>query len=296
MKVMVRLIRPWHLAGILAAQALTVQNLSIYPKQGQLIWFFIASAFAVTAGHIIQDIKDYESDLINEPGNLWIGKVMPIENARYLYWTLFFVSAFLALQISVEAYFLFTLVLLLQFVNAVVLKKFPILENILSSAVIVYAILIVPEIFDAPLHEYPWPAAYIGFYILFLIELVSDIRSVKGDTIQKRYSIPVLFGANVSLSILWVLILLPALLFIGGFVYFVNIFWPDLQSGNQEMIIAVCLMLGLVVLPVSYLTWAAYRSRIGKHALLRLQNELKFLLVLGMLYWGIALFSSHVFS
>lgn len=295
-KFVVRLIKPWHIAGILGAQALTVHNLTIFPKHEHLIWFFLASAIAIISGHIIRDIKDYESDLINEPQKMWIGTVMPIENARYMYWSFFFISVILALQISVEAYFLFTVILMLQFVNAVVFKQLPVVSNFLSAGVTVYAVLIVPEIFDAPVEEYPWPAAYIGFYILYLIELVSDIRSVKGDLHHKRYSLPVLIGPLTSLSVVWVMILLPALLFIGGFVYFLSIFWSDFVNREYDMLMGVSMMLCCVVLPMGYLTWAAYRARIGKHSLYRLQNELKFLVVLGLVYWGIAILSGNVLS
>jgi|GEM_PF-2265964 len=295
LKKITQVVRPWNVIGVLAAQGMTLYNLSLEPKTHDLVWFLIASAFSVIAGHIIRDIKDYESDQINEPEKLWIGKRFSLEQARYLYWTLFFVSSIAAFMISVEAYFLFTVVQLILFVNAVVLKQLPIVGNFLISGVTVYAILIVPEIFDAPLKDYPWPVVYIGFYILFMIELVSDIRSVKGDTVNRRLSIPVLLGKDTSLSILWMLILLPTLLFVGGFIYVVSEFWPQLYPlADEESLIAVLLMLGLVVMPVSYLSVVTYRARIGKHSLFHLQNELKVLLVLGILYWGIGLFSANV--
>lgn len=294
MKKVIQVVRPWNVAGVLAAQGMTIYTLSLEPKTQDLIWFLIASAITVVAGHIIRDIKDYESDQINEPEKLWIGKRLSLEEARYLYWTLFFLASVAAFMISVEAYFLYTVVQLLQFVNAVVLKQLPIVGNFLMSGVVVYAILIVPEIFDAPLSDYPWPVVYIGYYILFLIELVSDIRSVKGDTINRRLSIPVLLGKDTSLSMLWVLILLPTLLFVGGFIYFVSVYWRSMFIVmEEETIIAVSLMLSMVVLPISYLSYVTYRARIGKHSLYRLQNELKFLLALGMLYWGIGLFSAN---
>lgn len=294
LKKVIQVVRPWNVAGVLAAQGMTIYNLSLEPKTQNLIWFLIASAITVIAGHIIRDIKDYESDQINEPEKLWIGKRLSLEEARYLYWTLFFLASVSAFMISVEAYFLFTVIQLLQFVNAVVLKQLPIVGNFLMSGVVVYAILIVPETFDAPISDYPWPVVYIGYYILFLIELVSDIRSVKGDTINKRLSIPVLLGKDTSLSILWVLILLPTLLFVGGFIYFTSIYWQQIFVVQEEAtVIADGLILSLVVLPISYLSVVTYRARIGKHSLYRLQNELKFLLVLGMLYWGIGLFSAN---
>jgi len=280
-KMVNQVVRPWNVIGVLAAQGITLYNLSLEPKTEDLIWFLIASAITVIAGHIIRDIKDYESDQINEPERLWIGKRLSLEGARYLYWTLFFLSSVAAFMISVEAYFLFTVVQLLQFFNMVVLKRLPIIGNFLMSGVVVYAILIVPEIFDAPLNDYPWPVVYIGFYILFLIELVSDIRSVKGDTINRRISIPVLLGKDTSLSILWVLILLPTLLFVGGFVYFLSVYGKQMMVNmDEQTLIAVTLMFCLVVLPISYLSVVTYRARIGKHSLFRLQNELKILLCL----------------
>lgn len=179
-----------------------------------------SSILCITAGgYVINDVCDIETDTINKPDKVLVGKSIPVETAYKMYRFLTFFGVVLGIFASyhkgVLSYsLLFTGIAISLYVYAKFLKRTPLFGNILVAFCVSFIILILllferPDVLPKSLFSvFQQLFTSIGIttaatiYIIFsflstlIRELVKDIEDMKGDHAQKMRTLPLVIGTQ----------------------------------------------------------------------------------------------------
>ena len=185
-------------------------------------------------GYLINDIYDIESDKINKPGKVYISTIISIKSGLFLYFLTSITGLILGFYLSINknlnhlsGFFIVTVILL--FIYTKILKKLPLIGNIIVALLVSLPIFLVYE-FDhsmisiKDIFDNLFFSIIIFFYLLFAFlttlirEIIKDLQDIKGDNKFKLKTLPIMIGNKrtinfvVFLSFLLQLILLLVLI------------------------------------------------------------------------------------
>ena len=185
-------------------------------------------------GYLINDIYDIESDKINKPGKVYISRIISIKSGLFLYFLTSITGLILGFYLSINknlnhlsGFFIVTVILL--FIYTKILKKLPLIGNIIVALLVSLPIFLVYE-FDhsmisiKDIFDNLFLSIIIFFYLLFAFlttlirEIIKDLQDIKGDNKFKLKTLPIMIGNKrtinfvVFLSFLLQLLLLLVLI------------------------------------------------------------------------------------
>ena len=186
----------------------------------------IISTLCIAAGgYIINDIYDIETDAINKPNKVVIGKSITESTANKLYIAFTFIGVCLGFYLSNKVgkppfFGLFVIIAASLYVYASYLKQIAVVGNIIVSVLVALSLLIV-GIFElipaitienktaqSTMLEVLTDFAVFAFLINFIREIVKDIQDVDGDHKAGMQTLPILFGKMRTSKIAMVLTLI----------------------------------------------------------------------------------------
>lgn len=185
-------------------------------------------------GYLINDVFDIESDKINKPGKVYISTIISIKSGLFLYFLTSITGLILGFYLSINknlnhlsGFFIVTVILL--FIYTKILKKLPLIGNIIVALLVSLPIFLVYE-FDhsmisiKDIFDNLFLSIIIFFYLLFAFlttlirEIIKDLQDIKGDNKFKLKTLPIMIGNKrtinfvVFLSFLLQLLLLLVLI------------------------------------------------------------------------------------
>ena len=185
-------------------------------------------------GYLINDIYDIESDKINKPDKVYISRIISIKSGLFLYFLTSITGLILGFYLSINknlnhlsGFFIVTVILL--FIYTKILKKLPLIGNIIVALLVSLPIFLVYE-FDhsmisiKDIFDNLFLSIIIFFYLLFAFlttlirEIIKDLQDIKGDNKFKLKTLPIMIGNKrtinfvVFLSFLLQLLLLLVLI------------------------------------------------------------------------------------
>lgn len=253
-----------------------------------MLLLIIATVCIAAAGNIINDIFDVETDFINKPDKLIIGKVIS-EKTAYNLFIMFNVIGvgigfYLSNLVGRSAFFsVFVIISALLYIYASYLKQMLLIGNIVISILVSLSLIIV-GVFDLlpgitslnqqtqfTFFKIIFDYAIFAFIINLLREITKDIEDVDGDHKAGMNTLPIVIGRERAAKVLFVLSFIP-LLFVGYYV-------ANSLYKNQ---IAVIYFLFLIIGPLIYSTIKIY-SATTKKEFHHVSNMLKLVMLFGML-------------
>lgn len=169
-------------------------------------------------GYLINDIYDIESDKINKPDKVYITTIISIKNGQFLYFLTSITGLILGLYLSVNknlnhlsGYFIVTVIIL--FVYTKILKKLPLIGNVIVALLVSLPIFLVYE-FDhsmisiKDIFDNLFLSIIIFFYLLFAFlttlirEIIKDLQDIKGDNKLKLKTLPIMIGKKRTINFL----------------------------------------------------------------------------------------------
>lgn len=248
----------------------------------------LATWLIAAAGNIINDIYDVETDVINKPEKVIIGKTISEKTAYNLFIILNVLGVAIGFYIShaigkSELFSIFVIISVLLYVYASYLKQTLLIGNIIVSALVALSIVIVglfeliPSItvqnqgiqlvFFRILLDY----ALFAFMLNFLREIVKDIEDIDGDFKTGMHTLPIVIGRERASKVLFILSLIPLL----AIIYYIN-------TTLYKQPVAVGYFLLFIVAPLSYVSIRILYAKTKKdfHAI---SNLLKLIMFFGML-------------
>ena len=256
----------------------------------QYFLLVLSTVLLAAAGYVINDIFDQETDTINRPEKVIVGKAISESRAYNIYVGLNIVGVAIGFYLSnlidkpsFATVFIFIAACL--YFYATTLKKMLLLGNLLVAFILGLSVLII-GVFDL------YPATYDGnrdkmgllfkiltdyaifaFVLNFIREIIKDTEDTKGDYNQGMQTLPIVLGVNRTAKIIFGLLLIP----ISVIFWYVN---KHLMS--FDLYYAVLYVLILVLGPILYVwikSWNAKTSKDFRH----LSIVLKWVIFFGIL-------------
>ena len=225
-----------------------------------------ASALTIASGYIINNFYDAERDLINKPTKSMLDRLVSQRFKLTTYFILNFLTVFAASYISFRAVLFFSAYIFGIWIYSHKLKRIPLVGNLVSSTLAIAPFFVV-FVYYQNFQTVIFVHALFLFLLILAREMIKDLENMAGDMAQNYKTIPILYGPNVSKSIvtfLIVLTLVPALLLIKSF-----------DVGYMYLYFMACIALLILFL---ILLWMAN----GKKHYVWLHNIIKFIIVAGV--------------
>lgn len=254
----------------------------------QISILILATLCIAAAGNIINDIFDVETDFVNKPHKIIVGKSIS-EKTAYNLFIIFNVIGvglgyYLSQSVGRSGFFaIFVIISVLLYIYASYLKQTLLIGNIIISALVALSIIVVgvfellPEItpenrltlftFFKIILDY----ALFAFIINLIREIAKDIEDIDGDYKAGMRTLPIIIGRERVGNILFVLTLIP--LFAVSY-YVINSLYR-----NQ---IAVIYFLAFIIAPLIYISIKSFNAK-TKNDYHHISNVLKLVMLFGML-------------
>lgn len=251
MKNYFNLVRPKNLAfivifyivirfGFLAQQGITLGLTDI-----EYVFFILSMVCLAAAGYVINDIMDYEADVVNKPEQVIVRKKISEKAAYNFYVLLNIVGVSIGFYLShaiekSNVFILFILIASLLYFYSAQLKKVLIINNLVVAFVMFLSVMMVvvmdlyPKLaiysfeglsvfFDIIL-DYAW----FAFYITLIREIIKDLEDEVGDRELSYVTFPIYFGQKVThiiVGILFTLLLVFLFYYINVYLISNDLYW-----------------------------------------------------------------------
>ncbi|MCV9928166.1 geranylgeranylglycerol-phosphate geranylgeranyltransferase [Flavobacterium sp. LS1R49] len=205
---------------------LKLQNIPLALADWQYGLLVLSTVLIAAAGYVINNIFDQETDLINKPNDVVVGKSIS-ETATYNIYVALNITGvaigFYLSNIIMRPGFatVFILVAASLYFYATTLKQIMILGNIVVALLLSFSVIIIGvfDIFPATdmanraqmtsLFSILLDYAIFAFMINFIREIVKDIEDVNGDYNQGMNTLPIAIGADRTAKIVFALAIIP---------------------------------------------------------------------------------------
>jgi len=247
---------------------LKYQNVYLYLSNTQYLLLVLATIMIAAAGYIINDIMDQETDHINKPGKMVIGKGIS-EAMGYNLYFLLNVSAvgigFYLSNVIQKPTFggLFIIIVTLLYMYATTLKQMLLIGNLTVAFVLAFSILIIgvydllPLTFNSNrvqmgvIFSLLLDYAIFAFVLNFIREVVKDMEDLEGDKSEDMNTLPIALGLKNTGKLVFGLSIAATLLLL----WYINTYLM-----NNHLYYATIYGLVFVVSPMLFFTvkiWSA---------------------------------------
>ena len=240
------------------------------------------------AGNIINDIYDIDTDTVNKPQHVVIGKQVSEKMAYSLFFTLNIIGIVLGLYLShsvgKSAFFpLFVIISLALYIYASYLKGTIVFGNLLISFLVAMSIIIVgifdllpaiiPQNRDTQITFFKIVVDYaiFAFLVNLIREIIKDIQDIDGDYKAGMNTLPIVLGRERANKIAFVVSMIP----IAAVIYFMVTYLY-----KQQLVIAYFLI--CVIAPLIYATIKIFGA-LHKGHYKHISNIYKLVLFLGIM-------------
>ncbi|MDO6759192.1 geranylgeranylglycerol-phosphate geranylgeranyltransferase [Tamlana sp. 2_MG-2023] len=248
----------------------------------------LATICIAAAGNVINDIYDIETDFVNKPDRIIVGKTISEKAAYNLFIALNLIGVSLGFYLShlvdkAPFFTIFVLISALLYVYATTLKQTLLIGNLVISILVASSILIV-GVFDLLPEMSPenratqltffkviWDYAVFAFMINLLREIAKDLEDIDGDYNAGMNTLPIALGRERTKNILIALNFVPLV----AIIYYVT-------SVLYKQQIAVIYFLIFVLAPLIYILIKTF-SASAKKDFHHLSNIYKLVMLFGML-------------
>lgn len=248
----------------------------------------LATLCIAAAGNIINDLNDLETDTINKPNSIIVGKSIS-EKSAYYYFIMFNivgvgVGFYLSHLVNKSAFFsLFVIVSILLYVYATYLKRTFLIGNLVVSALVALSLIFV-GIFDLipsltslnretqlTFFNVILDYALFAFLLNLLREITKDIEDINGDFKAGMKTIPLVLGRERTK---YILAFLNIVILVGIIVYVINSLYTQLSL--------VIYFLIFIIAPLIFTGVKIFNADSNKEVGL-IKNLYKWIMLFGML-------------
>lgn len=272
--------------------ALTVCCLEFLAIPSALAWnptfwhMLLGTICIAAAGNIINDIRDYEIDIINKPQKVIIHKDISATLAWVSY-SLFNIVALVVAWVGNQNWLLysFSIAIILLFLYSFYFKKMPLIGNLIVALLCAWVVVNFAVIHLADFLNHPYCTSshsiwleLLGYYTFFAFwatlarEIVKDLQDQKGDQLHGANTLPIWLGQRVAkyatLAVLGLLFL--SLLLEAQFLY------------NREQWLAFTFLI-VILLPILLaIIWKIYANNYQQVVYATISQYLKWYFLLGL--------------
>ncbi|MDW5288446.1 geranylgeranylglycerol-phosphate geranylgeranyltransferase [Formosa sp. PL04] len=254
----------------------------------QFALLVLSTLCLASAGNIINDIYDVDTDAINKPNRLIIGKSISEKMGYNLFIVLNIIGVALGFYLSHAVgksgfFALFVIISVLLYLYASYLKRTCLVGNITISILVALSIIIV-GLFDLipvitfenqnnqrVVFKIVLEYAGMAFLLNLIREIIKDIEDIDGDYASGMTTLPVLIGRSRASKIAFILSFFPLAII----VYYVIVY---LYNKPFEVGYFTFFIIG----PMLYIIFELYGAKTKKDHH-KISNAIKFVMLTGVL-------------
>ena len=269
---------------------LDLQNIPLALNDWQYLLLILTTVLLAAGGYLINNIFDKETDSINKPDDVVVGKFISEDKAFNVYIALNIVAVGVGFYLAnvIEKPLLSSVFIVISgvlYLYASSLKQSLLIGNIIvailtSFTVIIIGIfnlypLVTPENqgFLGMIFKVLLDYALFAFIINFIREIVKDLEDVNGDYNQGMNTLPIALGVTRTARVVFLISFIPIVILL----YYINEYYFI-----NQLYIATIYSLLLVVAPLIYFTVKSASAK-NKQDFHHLSLVLKFVLFFGIL-------------
>lgn len=266
------------------------QNIPLALSDWQYGLLVLSTVLIAAAGYVINNIFDVETDKINKPNDVIIGRGISETNGYNIYIALNITGVAIGFYLSNVIQrpgfaTIFILIASLLYFYSTTLKQIMILGNLVVAFLLAMSVVIIGvfDIFPAIIAENKAQMASLfsiltdyalfAFMINFIREIVKDIEDVDGDYNQGINTLPIAIGISRTAKIVFAISIIPFVLLL---LYIKNYF---VENG---LFIATLYSFILVLAPLLYFIIKIFTAK-TKNDFHHLSTVLKLILLFGIL-------------
>lgn len=240
------------------------------------------------AGNIINDIYDVETDMVNKPDKVIVGKTVSEKMAYNLFIILNIAGVGLGFYLSHlvgrNGFFaIFIIISALLYIYASYLKQVLLVGNIVISVLVALSIVIVGlfellpaittenQVLQLTFFKIVLDYAIFAFLINLVREMAKDIEDIDGDHKAKMNTLPIAIGRDRATKVLFTMLLIPLL----AVIYY-------MATHLYKQKVAVVYFLVFIVAPLIYIVIKAFNAETKKEVH-HISNVLKLVMFFGIL-------------
>lgn len=268
---------------------LELQNVSLALAHWQYGLLVLSTVLIAAGGYVINNIFDQDTDAINKPNQVVVGKTIPETTAYTIYMGLTVTGVAIGFYLSnviqrPSFATLFILIAATLYFYATSLKQMLVIGNIVVALLLSISVLIIGvfDIFPATdasnqqqmrnLFSILWDYAVFAFMINFIREIVKDLEDLDGDYQQGMSTLPIVLGVSRTTKIVFGLSCVPVLVLLN---YINTYFVPN------NLMLITAYSFAFIAAPLLYFSiqiWSAKTTKAFHH----LSSILKLILLFGL--------------
>ena len=269
---------------------LDLQNIPLALNDWQYLLLVLTTVLLAGGGYLINNIFDKETDNINKPDDVVVGKFISEDKAFTIYIALNIVAVGIGFYLAniIEKPLLSSVFIVISgvlYLYASSLKQSLLIGNIIVAILTSFTVIIIGIFNLYPLIT-PDNQAFLGllfkvlldyaifaFIINFIREIVKDLEDVNGDYNQGMNTLPIALGVTRTARVVFLISFVPIVILL----YYINEYYFI-----NELYIATIYCLLLIVAPLIYFTVKSASAK-NKQDFHHLSLVLKFVLFFGIL-------------
>ena len=269
---------------------LDLQNIPLALNDWQYLLLVLTTVLLAGGGYLINNIFDKETDNINKPDDVVVGKFISEDKAFTIYIILNIIAVGIGFYLAniIEKPLLSSVFIVISgvlYLYASSLKQSLLIGNIIVAILTSFTVIIIGIFNLYPLIT-PDNQAFLGllfkvlldyaifaFIINFIREIVKDLEDVNGDYNQGMNTLPIALGVTRTARVVFLISFVPIVILL----YYINEYYFI-----NELYIATIYCLLLIVAPLIYFTVKSASAK-NKQDFHHLSLVLKFVLFFGIL-------------
>jgi 4-hydroxybenzoate polyprenyltransferase len=270
---------------------LKLQKVELALADWQFALLVLSTIFIAAGGYIINDIMDQETDSINRPNQVIVGRSISESMAYNLYFGFTIAGALIGFYLSNLIYRdnffgIFIITSLLLYIYATSFKQIAVIGNILVSLALALSVIIVGLFDIIPATdqvnrfqmmlwlELLFDYAVFAFLLNFIREIIKDLEDIKGDYNQGMRTLPIVLGVSRTAKVVAVITVIATVILL----WYINN-----HLMNSGLYIATLYALVFLISPLIFAVVKVWTAATQKEFYL-LSNVIKAVIFFGILF------------
>lgn len=270
---------------------LKLQKVELALADWQFALLVLSTVFIAAGGYIINDIMDQETDSINRPNQVIVGRSISESMAYNLYFGFTIAGALIGFYLSNLIYRdnffgIFIITSLLLYIYATSFKQIAVIGNILVSLALALSVIIVGLFDIIPATdqvnrfqmmlwlELLFDYAVFAFLLNFIREIIKDLEDINGDYNQGMRTLPIVLGVSRTAKVVAVITAIATVILL----WYINN-----HLMNSGLYIATIYALVFLVSPLIFAVVKVWTATTQKEFQL-LSNVMKAIIFFGILF------------
>ncbi len=173
----------------------------------KFIALLLATTISIASGYIINAFYDIKKDMINRPEKTILEQQLSQKKRLNLYFLFNFLVVGIAWFISWRAALFFSFYIFLIWIYSHKFQTIPVLNNIWLTVLSIFPFFGIFLYFKRFNTFIFWHAVFL-FFILLIKNVLKDFVNLKGDVVEGKQTIPILYGERMAKHVVLLISLL----------------------------------------------------------------------------------------